>query len=321
LYATAGNIAGWNISPDSLVHKNTKEGDAYKGYGFAISLSPYIRNSGTNVLAIGDIHNDNDWSTANFRVTSDGTLHASGAVIKGDSVFTGNLNLDGGATITGKISADHIEADALTVESISADKITSGSTSANIGMSGSVTISGNLIVSGTGKIGGMTLSGSSISASGSSSTSLTLTSTFYANMTYSSNQVTVSSYGSGWYNRVYYIPEDGTVSMSGSSNDEFYIMNTIPHSNGSYSASKWRRGSISATVSTGQYLIHNTSSSTTRIPSLSVSTSFGISSNGALTASNATITGNITATTGSVGGWAISGDKLIGSFYDGEDLG
>lgn len=88
--ATSGSIAGWNISPTSLIKKDSD------GNGIGLSVSPYI-SSGTNVLAIGDISDNSNWSTANFRVAKDGTLHATGAVISGK--ITATSGTIGGWTI------------------------------------------------------------------------------------------------------------------------------------------------------------------------------------------------------------------------------
>ena len=94
--AESGEIAGWEIKPKYLIKKGPKKEN--KQYGVAINLEPYITGYDTNVLVIGDITNDSNWSTAAFRVTKTGEVHARAGTIAGWGItdkYFGKVHTDG----------------------------------------------------------------------------------------------------------------------------------------------------------------------------------------------------------------------------------
>ena len=112
--ASAGNIGGWEISQDYLRSSNATY-SASKG----MILQPA---AGDWALAIG-ADNYNNHGNAPFRVDHYGNLYANKGYLSGDLKVAA-------ATISGKLTADQIDASALTVTSIDASAITSGTLAA-----------------------------------------------------------------------------------------------------------------------------------------------------------------------------------------------
>lgn len=86
LYATAGNIGGWDIHQYYLVKTNKDTG---KGVG--LNMGPFGSSTtvGSTVFAIGSgVGTTGGWDNAEFRVTGDGKLHAKGATIEGTVTAT-----------------------------------------------------------------------------------------------------------------------------------------------------------------------------------------------------------------------------------------
>lgn len=84
-------ISGWNISSDSLLHVKDTEDDDKKRL-FYLSNKPGTGDKAGEELAIAigkvkkELIENKDYSSAPFRVTEDGTLHATGVKIEGNII-------------------------------------------------------------------------------------------------------------------------------------------------------------------------------------------------------------------------------------------
>ena len=111
-----GNIAGWEIGNTTLTGNKT---------GLAKT---------TNDADIAIWAGNATASNAAFRVTQGGVLYASGAVISGDSTFSGTLSancITSGTLSADRISGGTLDASAMTVANLSANSITGGSINAS----------------------------------------------------------------------------------------------------------------------------------------------------------------------------------------------
>ena len=149
--ATSGHVGNWLIT----------EGRIETGSWDPDELA--FISTGTEAWMGNDVGNK-EWMLYfknKFGVTTDGTLYAYKGYIGGDLKVAA-------ASITGKLTADQIEASALTVDTISVDKITGGTNSSNITFSGNIVVSnGNitcnsLTANSSGYIGGWEIDKNSI---------------------------------------------------------------------------------------------------------------------------------------------------------------
>ena len=306
-YVTAkgtAKIGGWNIESNYI--------DCIRNGGrIYLNASP----SGDYFIWAGSDTNID----GKFYIDTDGKLYAQEAEISGkitatDLVLTGTATVEAArvkgeltaAKIDGKqikansITADQIQADAITVDTISASKITNGTTNAAIGLSGKVSITGDLAVSGTGTISGITLD----------STGLYKTNTTYAEQSLDSPTMfrgdisssgVITNYGSTnssvWYNYIYSIPSDATIltATRNTNSDEFWLTNTFPTNNVTLSSAKRIKANLNQTITAGQYkyIIFNSPnkksvSIKTKIPNLN---GFKLTNNGQLQADAGQIAG------------------------------
>ena len=102
-------IAGWTATQTSLSKykgtESTSGGNKY--YSNSIGMRVDAVADG-NAFAIGNL-SSSDWSKANFRVTGDGTMHATGADISGK--ITADSGMIGGWRITNTILSNFSEAE------------------------------------------------------------------------------------------------------------------------------------------------------------------------------------------------------------------
>lgn len=88
-------IGGWNVTDHSLYSDIANESETDED-GVLLRNKFYLINKqntdGTIVLAIGKISSkDEDFRNAQFKVTANGTLHASNAIIHGNGKFSGTI--------------------------------------------------------------------------------------------------------------------------------------------------------------------------------------------------------------------------------------
>jgi len=87
LYATGGNIAGWNIYPDSLFKSTTEDNVEYQAYMRAYSPSQTVTTTQEAFAIRKKGTSDSSW-TYPFRVTYGGKLYATDAEISGKITAT-----------------------------------------------------------------------------------------------------------------------------------------------------------------------------------------------------------------------------------------
>lgn len=299
--AASGTIGGWSID-------NTK---LYAGTG-----SNFIALSSDNAIEYRTWAGSPTPASAPFYITKTGGLLANNASITGRVVatsgsFSGSITAASisGSTITGglisgtSVSGVSITGSTVTAGSISGNTITGGSISGALVTAGS--ISGNSITGGS--ISGSTISGNTISGGTISGVSLTAASI-------SGGQISIGSN--------FNVSNTGVITASGAS-----INGVINATSGTFS------GTITAASISGSTITGNTISGGTISGSqvtgaslsggqITIGSGFSVNNAGVLTASGASIQGNInatsgsfsgtiSATSGSIGGWSLGANEIF----------
>jgi hypothetical protein len=282
--ATTGNIGGFEITRDAITGSGFYLSGSATGNGFFISSSKF------NVKANGDVT-------------------ASSALFSGSVSVTGNIN-----ATTGNIGGFAITRDAITGSGfylsgsaenneffISSSKFNvkaNGDVTASSALfSGSVSVTGNINAT-SGNIGGFAITQNAITGSG-----------FYLSGSATGNGFFISS-------SKFNVKANGDVTASSA------LFSGSVSVTGNINAASGRIGGFEITqnaiTGSGFYL----SGSATGNGFFISSSKFNVKANGDVTASSAlfsgsvSVTGNINATTGNIGGFAITRDAITGSgFY------
>ena len=292
-----GSIAGWNIDDNALFTGNKNANSNVQ-----ISSSDFTRTiNGTS---------RSDWRIAfsnNFGVSSGGIMHAASGII-GSGTNKITLGKSSGDTSYSAIYSGSKSSFGANASGfyIGTDGIALGGQNSN-GESKFQVTNGGILTAREGTIGGWNITRNKLSAgnitfnsngsmSGGNSDGGTWS--ISTNGTATFNKIIANSSGTigGWTLGSTYLR--GTPATSGGTD---YIQ---INSNGSITSPKWtlnRNGAASF------------SSVTITGGSLNINDKFKVGTDGAMTATAATITGKVTATEGKIAGFTISGDTLYGS--------
>ena len=326
IVASDGTIGGWTITSNSI--KGTYDGKT-TGMQAPVAGATWAFAAGATT--------ENNWSTAPFRVSHTGALTAENAAITG-SITASSGNIGGWIIAETKISkaftlgtatytvilrtsggsTSHGVAD--TVRAIEVYKTENSTTNSQfyVGSDGylfakNANITGT-ITSSDGTIGGWSIGSKTLS---STNTTTGRTSGLQTPDSYTIGLAIGATNPSNWSTAPFYVTHDGELHASNA-----IITGSISATSGTigYGTNKFTIGTTDSTNSSIYYGMTSLSDTTHNgfyIGADGIALgkgAFKVTNSGSLYASNATITGSVTATTGGIGGWTIDNNSIYKTF-------
>lgn len=307
-------MSGWNVYDHKIINKK----EAFQSDGFIGIYTSFKSGDGNinsegndgNTHAVVSEHIDKDWRLligGNFGVNSKGGLYAS------DATITGNIKATSGEIGGCKIQNGVLQINSANINSLSVDKISSGTNNNEITLTNATVIGSITATSGT--IGGCSIDNNVLKIKNANiGEKLTADSIDATNLKVSSANIT----GTITANKILVKDSDGkntflsagdnVVNIAGWEVDE----NSIRAGTLGSSGSMWLcRNGTSTSKSIG-------GSSSQSGWCIGVGSNFGVTKSGAMYASGAKISGDIKATSGEIGGWTIGQSSLSGTSAAGD---